>query len=39
MLLALVTASQKKRGSFENFCHKVRGKGSDLKDSVNAATS
>jgi len=28
-----------KRGSFENLCLEVRGKGSDLKDWVKAATS
>ena len=28
-----------KRGGFDNICHKVTRKGSDLKDGVKAATS
>jgi len=32
-------SQSEKRGSFDNFCHKVRRKGSDLKDGVKAATS
>jgi hypothetical protein len=39
MLLVFVTASLKKRGSFDNFYHKVTRKGSDLKDGVKPATS
>ena len=32
-------SQSKKRGSFKNFCHKVRGKWSYTKDLVKAATS